>query len=264
MPLSTTVSVKNAQLTRTGAISGRVTDGATGIAGIRVSSYELVRGNWEWREDALTDASGSYSIPRLRATTHRIEFDDPSGRYLTEAWDGAATIRAGTDISVPPAGTASGKDAALAASAHITGTVSGPTGPLQNADVTAYRQVDGVWFPEGSDSTDSTGAFDVSGLGSGTYRLGYAHSAYLPEFYDDKATVAAAADIVLATGATAGGRNATLAVRGSIAGTVTNSTGTALAGIQVLALPDNGGPSRTTTTGASGDVHGPEPAAGHL
>jgi len=256
VPLSTTVAGRNAQLTRSGAISGTVTNGTAGIQGITVRAYELVRGDWDLAASAVTDASGGYSIPRLRATTHRIDFRDPSGHYAAEAWNDAPDLRSGADIAVPAGSTATGKDAVLARAGEITGTVSGPGGVLQNAQVTAYRNVNGSWAFGGSAITNASGAYDVAGLSAGTYRLRFTHAAHVTEYYDDKATLETGIDVVVATGATVSGRNATLAARGSIAGTVTNGTGGGLANITVTAYRDLGNGSDTlagsTSTSASG------------
>ncbi|KQW47444.1 hypothetical protein ASC77_13355 [Nocardioides sp. Root1257] len=255
VPASATLPGISAQLTRSGAISGTVTDGTGAAQGVRVTAYELVRGDWESAQTATTDAAGAYTLSRLRATTHRVVFSDPSGRYLSEAWNDKPDLRSGTDIAVPAAGTVAGTNAVLARAGHITGTVSGPSGNLQGVSVTAYRNDGSGWSALTTTNTSATGAFDLSGLTPGSYRLRYAHPAYLTEYYDDKASVDAATDVVVTAGATTSGRNATLAPRGSIAGTVTNSSGTALAGIRIQAYRDAGGFDSfagSATTNASG------------
>ena len=58
-------------------------------------------------------------------------------------------------------------------------------------------------------TTNAAGDYDLGGLKAGTYRLGFATymtGGFLPEYWDDAATVGAATDIVVGASATVAGR----------------------------------------------------------
>ena len=98
------------------------------IEGIRVSIYRKI-GVGDDIEYAYygadnTDVSGEFSISGLPAGTYRLKFSDSNGAYLTEYFDGAASLDTATDIVVGAAATVTGKDAVLGAAAFVEGTVT--------------------------------------------------------------------------------------------------------------------------------------------
>ena len=106
--------------------------------------------------------------------------------------------------------------------------------------------------------TNATGAYDIGGLPAATYRLRFSpdSSAYAREFYNDKATLAAADDVVVGAGATVSGRNAQLANAGHITGTITGPGGTPREDVEVAAYQydatDGWSPVRWAYTNAAG------------
>ena len=106
----------------------------------------------------------------------------------------------------------------------------------------------------------TTGAYDLSGLGTGDYSLRFSDPrtppVYLTEYFDNKATSGSATQVHVANGDTTGGKNASLDLASSVTGLVSlNSSTTAnvlvkLAGYTGFA-PD-GAASQETTTNSSG------------
>ena len=126
-----------------------------------------------------------------------------------------------------------GLNAALARAGTISGTVTGPAGPVTDAYVTVYREVaPGDFEDVDYASTSATGAWSVDSLAPGTYVVEIAADRFVTEYWNDKPTLAAADRIVIGTGSTATA-NAALAAARTISGTVTGPTGTALADADV-------------------------------
>ena len=100
---------------------------------------------------------------------------------------------------------------------------------LENIRVTVYRKTgsgDEISFDYvTSELTDVNGAYSLSGLSAGTYRLKFSDSAgaYLQEYWDNKATLELATDIVVTAAQTVTGKNAVLGASAYIEGTVTDA-----------------------------------------
>ena len=109
---------------------------------------------------------------------------------MTEYYNDASDIDIATDIAVTAETTTAGIDAVLAEGGHISGTVTNSAGAaLANIAVQVYQNQGGGWYSAGSATTDGTGQYDVSGLATGTYRVGFQDwgwpGTYLTEYYDD-------------------------------------------------------------------------------
>lgn len=119
--------------------------------------------------------------------------------------------------------------ASAATTATISGTVTDGTLPLPGIDVTAYRLVAGTWTAVGSfASTGPDGTYTIDGLDDGTYRVGFEdllNADFAPEFYDDAATISAAANVATSTAAPAPPVDAILEPASRIRGTVTGPGG---------------------------------------
>ena len=115
----------------------------------------------------------------LTTGAYRVGFYDESGAYLREYYDNAASVQTATDVPVTVGSTTGSIDAALADAGHITGTVTaaGGGGPIDNLWVLVYQQVDEgsglTWDVVGGTSTRYDGTYDVGGLATGTYRVGF-------------------------------------------------------------------------------------------
>ena len=218
-----------------GHVAGQIT-GSTGapLPDIYVTIYRFASGAWSgWRSDS-TDTTGHYDIGGLTTGIYRVQFQDYSQNYIEEYYDNAADVNSATDVAVT-SGETTNVDAVLAAYGHIAGQVTGPTGaPLPDIYVTIYRFTSGAWSFWRSDSTDTTGRYDIGGLTTGTYRVQFQDYSqnYIEEYYDNAADVNSATDVAVTSGETTT-VNAALATYGHIAGQVTGPTGTPLPDIYV-------------------------------
>jgi len=106
----------DASLIQDGHIQGTVTgrEGTTPLDGIQVCTYGRIGGEWKSGSCDSTSANGGYDIAELEAGTYRVEFQDPSGAYVSEYYDDAIDPDYGTDVVVGPGETVSGIDATLA------------------------------------------------------------------------------------------------------------------------------------------------------
>lgn len=138
---------------------------------------------------------------------------------------------------------------ASAGTASISGTVTGaeskPLGGVQ-VDVSA---------PDGGSlwggSTGPNGTYTVGGLPAGSYVVGFSAAGYLPGYFEDAESARSAKLVTVAEGAAAGEVDGHLQLAGSIAGTVTDSAGTPLPGIEV-SVRDGHGHYAGATTAADG------------
>jgi len=258
-----TAAGKNAELAVAAHITGKVTkSGGTALSGIDVTAYEQVNDDgdvyWEEFGYAMTSSTGTYDLGALPGGSYRIGFDDfEYENYLSEYFENKDNVDEATDIDVASGATASGKNAQLADGGHITGKVTDSgVALLSGIDVTAYELVDlgdgeTSWEEFGYGWTQSDGTFDVGGLPTGTYRIGFddfERGDYASEFYDDKGRVEDAANIAVIAGATTSGKNAKLADASHITGKVTSPGGGGLEEIEVSAyqlVDDVEGPTGT-------------------
>ncbi len=220
-------------------ISGNVTgpDGTTPLQGILAQAN---RWNGSWWENVswdFTDSAGNYMIRGLSNDTYRVVFFDWENRngtpqYITEYYDNAEDWDSADDIVVPPSTTISNINAALAAAAQISGTITGPDTitPLEGIGASAYRWnatwTDWEWI--GETESDSSGAYTIGGLPPGTYHIQFndwANGDYIPEVYDDAADLPSGTDIAVTSGAAIVGIDAALADASKISGTVTGPDG---------------------------------------
>ena len=173
----------------TGHITGTVTGGGGALEGIYVTAYGS--DDWDWVTNAYTDASGAYDLDGLDAGSYRVRFHDGAGEYLDEWYNDKLDIFAAADVPVTDGQTTSGIDAALAAPGHITGTVTGGGGALEDVVVTAYQSDGwGSWDDVDETSTAADGTYDLDGLHTGSYRVEFHDwsGEYLGEYYNDKPT----------------------------------------------------------------------------
>ncbi len=158
--------------------------------------------------------------------------------------------------------TTSNINASLDKGGHITGTVTAAGNAVADISVEVYRQNGSSWDWAGWAYTDSNGNYDVGGLGSGAYRVGFfdwnwfTSDNYLPTYYQNAADLDSATDVVVSAGATTANINVSLVEGGHIAGTVTASDGSRLPGISVEVYRQNGSTwygAGWAQTGSSGE-----------
>jgi hypothetical protein len=243
-----TITGIDAALDDASTISGTVTaqSGGSPIEGIEVIAYRWTGSYWSWDESTTTDEFGQYQIDGLGAGTYRIGFRDWNNVYADEIYDdfigyvseGGVNISVGTGVDITEI------DATLALGSVIEGIVTELDGVTGIADVyvSALRWTGSGWDYGGWTQTDTSGAYSISGLPAGTYRIEFNSSSglYPGEYYDDAEELTNATDVVVATGDTISGIDALLARFASIAGAVTAADGvTPLQGIRVVVRRTN-------------------------
>jgi Carboxypeptidase regulatory-like domain len=241
----TTTSGINAAMVTQGQITGTVTDRATHapLAGICATIWDssvLVVG-----PAVSTDASGVYTSPRLAAGSYRVEFANCAGStYAEQYYNDRATLASADPVTVTDGTTTSGINAAMVAGGQITGTVSDSVTRAPVASI-CVEALDSSGNGVGGASTDANGAYTISGLQTGLYRVEFYSNCpvlnFVTQYYNGKATLANADAVAVTAGATASGINALIVKGGEITGTATDSaTGAGIFGICVDAFDTNG------------------------
>jgi hypothetical protein len=127
----------------------------------------------------------------------------------------------------------------------ISGTVTAPNGTtgLSGIEVTAYSEVGSGFVPGPSVFTAANGTYTLSGLGAGSYVVGFWDSAgtYIPEYYNNVADAWDGTAVVVGASGTVGGINASLALASKIAGQVTKAGGGGVSNVTVEAYVWNSG-----------------------
>ncbi len=246
--LGATLNNIDATLDRLGAITGTVTDAATGstVTGGTVYAFNDTGLPLPW--SAAIAPNGTYAIS-LPAGNYRIAANGGWGSaYAAEYLGGVYTAAASTPVTVTLNNLASGNDFALDIGGTITGTIRGPdNAPLANACVNA--QTTGNYYLSASyDCTDTSGVYAIIGVTPVAHQIMFSGPTttlgsgigYRTEYYNNK-TVASDADAVtVPLGATLSHIDATLDRLGVLSGTVrVASTGSALTGGTVYAYAEN-------------------------
>ncbi|MGB0384201.1 MAG: carboxypeptidase regulatory-like domain-containing protein [Ardenticatenaceae bacterium] len=245
-----TTSDISVSLSEGGHITGTITD-ANGTllpeVAVEVYHYNSEYNYWEWNGYAVTDSTGKYDVPGLMSGTYRVAFLDWQGRYLPEYYDNAADLESATDVPVTAEQTTEGINASLSEGGHITGSITNADGnpvPDIAVEVYQYHETEQVWLSIHYGHTDGSGRYDVGGLQSGTYRVGFFdwQSRYVSEFYNDAPDLQSATDIEVTEAQTTSGIDAQLGEGGHITGTVRAPDGSALpsVSIEVHRLDSNG------------------------
>jgi len=212
------------QLPKLGAISGTVSDRATG-AGIyqaSVTAYDAATGQSVAR--ASTDVSGNYSITGLPTGSYQVYLSAPG--FLPQ-WSGAHADRGSAlAIAVSAPKEVGGVNAALVRGNPIAGAITGTvTDKLSGAAIPDIyvSALDPVSGNQASAMTDGAGVYRLTGLAAGGYQISYySLTGYLETWYNNKGPSAADTVQVSATGTTSG-IDAALVKGGSLAGKVTDS-----------------------------------------
>ena len=118
--------------------------------------------------------------------------------------------------------------ATAAGTSSIAGKVTGPGGTgASGATVAAFAYDGAQWRPVGATTTDGSGAYSLTGLAGGSYRVGFQFG-NRTAYYPNAATVEAATDVSIADGAAVSGIDSQFDWGGTITGTVTGPGDAAL------------------------------------
>jgi photosystem II stability/assembly factor-like uncharacterized protein/5-hydroxyisourate hydrolase-like protein (transthyretin family) len=228
-----TTSGINVALLKGGSITGTVTDSVSGAAipGVYVTAVDASTG--EWINSATTDSSGVYSIVGL-AGSYKLRF---SANGYVEQWSGdKADQTAATSVTVTAPNATAGINMAMVKGGNISGIITDSTteAVILGAYIDAYNTVTGSWVNSGY--SDSSGAYSISGLASGNYKLRFSATGYVAQWSGGKSDQAAATTVSVTAPNITAGINLGLAKGAAIAGTVTDSdTGAVIPRVSVTA-----------------------------
>ena len=190
-------------------------------------------GSWDEVNRTYTDFDGTYDLLGARGGTYRLEFSDNSDdAYVREYFDNATSLDDATDIVIADEGTATGKDAELSLGGHIKGKVTknGTSTAIRDIGVEIYSKSapgdSDPWELVASEATNATGNYDIRGLATGDYHVGFVDydSAYGTEFYPNKPTVGAGQNVHVEAPDATSGIDAGLVKGAKISGKVTFAT----------------------------------------
>jgi hypothetical protein len=266
----------DAVLSKGGQISGKVTAATTNAAlvGVYVQIYTSGGNSVTY---AYTDANGNYITAGLISGNYKLKFDPGSSStpgvnaYLMEYYSNKLDLATANQVSVTVSNVHSGINAELAKGGQISGKVTAATtnAPLQGVYVQIYTS--------GGNSvtyayTDAAGNYITPGMKSGDYRVKFdtssnsdpAVSAYLEEYYSNKADLATANPVNVAVSSVQSGIDAVLAKGGQISGKVIAATSNApLQSVYVGVYTSGGSSVAYTYTDGAGNYTTPGMTTGN-
>ncbi|MCB0865956.1 MAG: carboxypeptidase regulatory-like domain-containing protein [Solirubrobacterales bacterium] len=243
----------NAELGDGASISGTVSDiDHNPIDGICVSA-KSTEGDFE--AGAQTGSNGNYSIGGLPPGSYVVRFNDcMGGNFAGEYYDDSPDAAGADPVTLVREQDVTGIDAELSSNGSITGTVTGPADEqLEGICVVAFDAADNE---VSSALTDNSGAYAITGLSPGAYRLHFVDctsGAYVDEYFDDRATLEDADAVSVQAGQESSGTDAQLASAGAITGTVTGPGGAPAPDVCVSALSAEGNELQMGSTDENGD-----------
>ena len=209
------------------SISGKVTNlGGQPLAGICVSTFD---DSYYVTGSSLTDSSGDYTVGGLAAGNHKVEFSDcsDSPTHVSEWSNDKPDFPSADPISVPSGANRPDVDATLAVGGSISGVVTDEAGdPIPDVCINVF---DLSSSSTGFGFTDSGGSYTVAGLHSGDHKLQFSDcdspATHVPEWSGDQHDFATALPVAVTQGSDTPGIDVSLAVGGSISGTVKDGAG---------------------------------------
>ena len=217
-----------------GQIAGTVTSVlATPIEGIRVTVSGASNQNSGFYGSATTNAVGEYSVSGLPGGEYDVEFSTVHGSsldYVRQYYSGRESFSRAEAVTVTAGETTGEVNAELQLQAsqapgQITGTVTSVVtkAPVEDAEV----DVDEVATERlvARVLTNEHGQYTAPGLAPGEYKVRFADEPnYVAQYYNGKASFAAAEAVEVSAGATTAGINGELEASGEITGEVTSET----------------------------------------
>ena len=153
----------NATMWSGASIAGTVTDSD----GNPVSNASVSSQNPTYRSTS-TDANGRYTLTALAEGSHRLQISAPYGSNLiSEYWDDKPDSSSADVIALTRGQAVTGMNAVLAKGAQISGTVTGPNGPLAGVSVQASQG----WSSSAYTTTAADGTYTIKGLRAGNYTV---------------------------------------------------------------------------------------------
>lgn len=245
-----------------GSISGTVTNGSVGVAGVYIYVYS--NGTWTGRS-ATTNSLGKYKVSGLGAGDYTVKFSGVNAGLISEWYDKQASQNDATTVHVESPTETPNINAALAFGGKISGQVTvKETGlPITGAWVAVCESstttVCNSNNParKGYAQTGIDGSYIVAGLPTTMdYKVQFFEKttnnagAGVNKWYDGASDVSSAATVSVGTD------NVNMAFNGaSISGTVTKAGGSGIAGVTVKAYDSSGNLVATSAPTESGGTY---------
>jgi hypothetical protein len=225
-----------------GSISGIVTDAITTnpLPTTTVRLYDAVS-NSAFATNTLTNQSGVYTLANLPAGSYKIGFSRQGyGRQFYAYTD---TVTQATVLTLAVAGIITDVNGALgAATGCMTGLVTAASNgvPLNAVSVTVQVPPSAVTPVTQTVAVTITGLsadgiYAVCGL-NGEYLVGFEKQYYVPQWYSNRAALAAADRVTVTDGITTPGINAALVLGGCVAGQVQDTDSISRPGAVITVL----------------------------
>ncbi len=230
----------NATLQPGAVLAGTVTGpGGEPLAGVSVSASGAP-GTVAPSGAATTAADGTYTMAGLAAGTYQVRFDPGFGSaYAGEFYDDEQEWSRADAVTLVAGERRGGIDAALAAAASISGTITVPAGGNAGGVTVTAIGLSGGPSSFGYATSAADGRYTISGLGAGEYRIQFSALpgcglGYATQWYNARPDWGSADTVTLGSGEQRDGIDATLVAAAGMSGTVTGSVGEPLAGVFVF------------------------------
>ena len=200
----------DAELADGGSITGTVTDpSAVPLENICVDTFDA-DGNPSG--SGSTESDGSFAVDDLAGGDHRVRFYDcGSNNVLSEYFSDKPDLASADPVTVTPGSDTPDINAVLARGGSISGMVTNTSAlPLENICVDVFDANDD---PTASSYTDSGGAYTVTGLPGGSYRVLFfdcGRGVFTDEYYDNQPDLDSAEPVAVSAGSNTPGINAAL------------------------------------------------------
>jgi protocatechuate 3,4-dioxygenase beta subunit len=258
--LSQTTGDINAVLALGGAVTGTVTDPGGNPVDGAFTTLIPDTGN-----SSSTDAQGHYTITGVAPGIYTVCFQGlfassssaPYG-YSNDCYDDRPSFQLAAGQTV------TGQDTTLEIAGAIGGSVTGTSGPITGVLVSVF---DASGAEVNAINTDENGNWQLPGFAPGTYTVcydpSYTSGGYRRSCYDNQPNDPSTGTPVTVTAGQLTTINGTLQLGAAIAGTVTDSTGNPLSGVQVEATQLDGANWYYATTDQDGSytLGGVEPGS---
>ncbi len=215
------------------SLNGTVTNASgTALGGVCVSAFSASGGSGV----ATTVSNGTYLISGLGAGTYTVSLDPTCYGRVTSNY-----ARQSIPSVTVTAGSTTTQNVTLALGGTVSGTVTNASGTALGGVCVIASLSSGE---SGFATTATNGIYSISSLGAGTYTVSLDPTCY------GRVTSNYARQSIPSVTVTAGStttQNVTLAIEGTVSGTVTNASGAALGGVCVIASSSSGGSGFATT-----------------
>jgi uncharacterized membrane protein/protocatechuate 3,4-dioxygenase beta subunit len=222
-----------------GRISGvvrRAFDGQP-ISGVLVELFSYDTGRYF--TTSITDAGGFYSIEGISAGSYKVRArvrhagTEAAGQWYQNMYEKDSA----TPVEVTAGAETASVDFNLAPGGSITGAVQRDTDgqPIQGLQVIAFDEDTEQWVNDAETLAD--GSYTIWGLPQGSYKVFAESPAYAREYYKDVYDFDSATTVPVTAGSDTSEINLSLAIGGSISGTVSaDADGKPIENIYVIAL----------------------------